>query len=48
MAANIYARKKREENPIYNYFMLGLIAKIVGGLGLAFVYTYLLPGRRYY
>lgn len=44
MAANIYARKKKEENPIYNYFMLGLLAKIVGGLGLAFVYTIYYPG----
>lgn len=44
MAANIYARKKKEENPIYNYFMLGLLAKIVGGLGVAFVYTIYYPG----
>lgn len=39
MLANIYANKKKVAEPYYAYFTLGLIAKIVGGLGLAFVYT---------
>lgn len=39
MAANIYAKNRKETEPLYRYYMPGLIAKMVGGLGLAFVYT---------
>ncbi len=44
MTANIYAKKKMVTEPYYRYFTLGLTAKIVGGLGLAFVYTIYYPG----
>ncbi len=39
MAANIYAKNRRDKDELYKYYLPGLIAKIVGGLGLAFVYT---------
>ena len=39
MTANIYANKKKITQSCYSYFTLGLIAKIVGGLGVALVYT---------
>ena len=44
MTANIYANKKKLTEPYYAYFTLGLTAKIVGALGLAFVYTIYYPG----
>jgi hypothetical protein len=42
--ANIYANKKKVAEPCYAYFTMGLIVKIIGGLGLAFVYTVYYPG----
>ncbi|MBL7924326.1 MAG: hypothetical protein JNL88_09015 [Bacteroidia bacterium] len=44
MAANIYARKQVTIEPVYKYYTRGLLAKILGGLGLAFVYTIYYPG----
>ncbi len=44
MTANIYAKKKMVNQPYYAYFTLGLLAKIIGALGLAFVYTIYYPG----
>ncbi len=44
MIANIYANKKKITEPCYAYFTLGLTAKIIGALGLAFVYTIYYPG----
>ncbi len=43
-AANLYATKKGILHPEYQYFLKGLIAKISGGVGLAFVYTVYYPG----
>lgn len=42
--ANVYANKMRILHPEYKYFLNGLIAKIIGGVGLAFVYTVYYPG----
>jgi hypothetical protein len=44
MVANLYAKKKREAEPYYKYFVPGLAAKMVGGVGLALVYTLYYPG----
>ncbi len=44
ISANIYARKKMLLQPEYKYYLGGLTAKIVGGLGLAFVYSFYYPG----
>jgi len=44
MAANIYSGKKMVEQPCYAYFTLGLLVKIIGGLGVALVYTLYYPG----
>jgi len=44
MTANIYARKKMILEPAYKFYLRGLFAKIIGGLGLAFVYTLYYPG----
>ena len=44
MAANIYSGKKMVEQPFYAYFTLGLLVKIIGGLGVALVYTLYYPG----
>lgn len=44
MVANLYAKKKRETEPYYKYFLPGLVAKIIGGIGLALVYTLYYPG----
>lgn len=44
ISANIYARQKVNLQPEYKYFLGGLTAKIVGGLGLAFVYSFYYPG----
>ncbi|MBK7683376.1 MAG: hypothetical protein IPJ26_13350 [Bacteroidetes bacterium] len=40
----MYSRKMMTIDPIYNNYMKGLIVKIIGGLGLAFVYTIYYPG----
>lgn len=42
--ANAYANKKVLLYPEYKYFVNGLIAKLIGGIGLAFVYTFYYPG----
>ncbi|MBK7965272.1 MAG: hypothetical protein IPK10_08205 [Bacteroidetes bacterium] len=42
--ANVYANKKMLLFPEYKYFVKGLVAKLVGGMGLAFVYTFYYPG----
>jgi len=42
--ARFYKKKKVLENPEYRYFLPGLIAKLVGGIGLALVYTIYYPG----
>lgn len=44
IAGNIYARRMVKIDPIYDFYLTGLIAKIIGGLGLAFVYTIYYPG----
>jgi hypothetical protein len=44
ISARIYAKKKVLQFPEYKYFVGGLTAKIVGGLGLAFVYSFYYPG----
>jgi hypothetical protein len=44
VSARIYARKMMENDPIYKYYVSGLGAKILGGVGLAFVYTIYYPG----
>ena len=44
MTGNIYAKKMETLDPSYRYYLRGLTAKIVGGLGLAFVYTIYYPG----
>ncbi|MFN6092802.1 MAG: hypothetical protein ACK44N_10340, partial [Bacteroidota bacterium] len=43
-AARIYQAKKIIEHPEYRYLFPGLIAKIIGGVGLALVYTIYYPG----
>jgi hypothetical protein len=42
--ANVYANKKVLLHPEYKYFVKGLVAKLIGGIGLAFVYTFYYPG----
>lgn len=42
--ANVYANKKVLLCPEYKYFVKGLVAKLTGGIGLAFVYTFYYPG----
>ncbi len=44
IAANIYANKMMQTRPEYKYYLRGLTAKIIGGVGLAFVYTFYYPG----
>lgn len=44
VAANIYAKNRKEAQPLYRYYMPGLIAKMIGGLGVALVYTLYYPG----
>jgi hypothetical protein len=44
LLANIHAKKMIEKDPIYKYYLPGLMVKILGGLGLAFVYTFYYPG----
>jgi len=44
VAARIYANKMKVDRPEYKYFLSGLMAKIAGGMGLAFVYTFYYPG----
>lgn len=44
VTARIYAGKMRETDPIYRYYVRGLSAKILGGIGLVFVYTLYYPG----
>jgi hypothetical protein len=44
VAANIYAKKRKETQPLYRYYMPGLVAKMIGGLGVALVYTLYYPG----
>jgi hypothetical protein len=39
VVANIYAKKRKETQPLYRYYMPGLVAKMIGGLGVALVYT---------
>ena len=43
-AARIYQAKRIIDHPEYRYLFPGLIAKIVGGVGLALVYTLYYPG----
>ena len=42
--ARIYQAKRVIDNPEYKYMFTGLIAKLVGGSGLALVYTIYYPG----
>jgi hypothetical protein len=42
--ARIYQSKRIVEHPEYRYLLSGLIAKILGGIGLALVYTLYYPG----
>jgi hypothetical protein len=42
--ARIYQAKRVIDNPEYKYMLTGLIAKLVGGIGLALVYTIYYPG----
>lgn len=42
--ARIYQAKRVIDNPEYKYMFTGLIAKLVGGIGLALVYTVYYPG----
>ncbi len=42
--ANVHARKKVLLDSSYQYFLKALVAKMIGGLGLAFVYTLYYPG----
>ena len=42
--ARIYQAKRVVDNPEYKYMFTGLIAKLVGGIGLALVYTIYYPG----
>lgn len=42
--ARMYARSKVKKDPIYKYFTAGLVAKLMGGLSLAIVYTFYYPG----
>ncbi len=44
MTSNLRANKIITYNLSYKYYMKGLTAKIIGGLGLAFVYTVYYPG----
>ncbi len=44
ISASIYANKKKLTQPEYKYYLPGLGAKILGGLGLAFVYSFYYPG----
>lgn len=44
VTGNFYAKKKMQLNSGYRYYVRGLVAKIIGGLGLAFVYTLYYPG----
>ncbi|MFM7016857.1 MAG: hypothetical protein ACKOX3_11075 [Bacteroidota bacterium] len=43
-SARIYQSKKIADNPEYRYFLWGLVAKIVGAVGLTLVYTLYYPG----
>jgi hypothetical protein len=42
--AFLYKNKKIETNPEYKYFILGLTAKIIGGIGFALIYLYYYKG----
>ncbi len=42
--ARIYQAKRMVDHPEYKYMLTGLIAKLVGGIGLALVYTVYYPG----
>jgi hypothetical protein len=44
ITANMHAKRMIPLNPAYKYYMRGLVAKICGGFGLAFVYTVYYPG----
>lgn len=36
---NIYKNRKIKEEPLYRFYLPGLLAKLMGGLGVCFVYT---------
>lgn len=42
--ANRYKQKKIEQNPVYKFYVWGLFAKIVGGIGVVVVYMYYWSG----
>lgn len=42
--ARIYQKRRMIENSEYKYLLSGLIAKMIGGIGLALVYTVYYPG----
>jgi len=44
ISGNIYRKKMMVKYPEYKYYLNGLIAKITGGIGLAFVYSFYYPG----
>src|ERR1700749_2704247 len=39
-----HAKRKRKENPIYEYYQKGLILKIAGGITFALIYYYYYQG----
>ncbi len=42
--AKMYVSAKIQKHPEYKYFFPGLVAKLIGSLGLWFVYTFYYPG----
>lgn len=44
ISGNIYRKKMMQNHPEYKYYLNGLVAKITGGIGLAFVYSFYYPG----
>lgn len=42
--ARYYSKVQIEKNEVYRYYFPGLLAKIIGGIGLALVYTLYYPG----
>src|SRR4051812_37317643 len=39
-----YARRKKEVDPMYKYYLSGLTVKLIGEFGLCIVYTLYYPG----
>src|ERR1700733_5952064 len=40
LVANRIKKKRIDENPLYKFYVWGLFAKIIGGIGLVIIYMY--------